>query len=197
MSLTENAIITAEDAAIVLGSLPQGDDLPVLELAIEAVSSLVRDKTNCDLVPLAATYAAEKIDGSGRLFLYLPHWPVTVLTSIYEDDVLLILDTDFYADLDNGVLERAGGLKWTKTQRGITATYTAGYLTQPNATPTIPVDLKLACAMQAIDLWKKLKDKSWSKTSQTIGSQTVNFSEKEIIPFVESTLKRYWREDYE
>jgi len=198
MSLTTNAIITADDAAIVLGKAVQGSDLPALEAAIEAVSAMIREKVNCLLVPLAVTFTAQKIDGSGRTYLYLPNWPVTVLTSIYEDDVLLVKDTDFYeVDGGAGILERAEGLKWTRTLRGISATYTTGYLTQPNAAPTIPTDLKVACAMQAVDLWKKIKDQSWSKTSQTVGGQTVSFSDKELIPFVESTLKRYWREDYE
>jgi hypothetical protein len=197
MSLTTNALITAEDATVLLSRAFAGDDLPALEAAIEAVSAMARDKVNCDLVPAALAHTSELIDGTGRCFLYLPGWPVLALTSIYEDDVLLVLDTDFYADLGTGVLERAGGLKWTTTQRGISATYTSGYLTQPNAAPTIPADLKLAVAMQAVDLWKKLKDQSWSKTSQTVGGQTVSYSEKELIPFVESTLKRYWREDYE
>jgi len=198
MSLTTNAIITADDAAIILGRAITGDDLPLLESAIEAVSSMIREQINCLLVPTASTFTAEKIDGAGRTYLFLPNWPVTTLTSIYEDDVLLVKDTDFYVvdDAAMGILERASGYKWTTTQRGISATYVAGYLTQPNAAPTVPADLKVACAMQAVDLWKKLKDQSWSKTSQTLGGQTVSFSEKELIPFVESTLKRYWREDY-
>jgi len=200
MSLTANAIITAEEVFPVLswpaGSHPQ--DLPNVELAIEAVSSIIRAKVNCDLVPLAVTYTAQKFDGSGRTYLYLPNWPVLSLTSIYEDDVLLVEDTDFYVvDESLGILERAESIKWTRTKRGIAATYTAGYLTQPNAAPTVPADLKLACAMQAADLWKKIKDQAWSKTSQTVGGQTVSFSEKELIPFVKSTLERYWREDYE
>lgn len=201
MSLTSNAIITAEDAFPILGwsSGSHAEDLPLFEQAIEAASALIRENVNCLLVPLASSFTAQKIDGTGRTFLFLPNWPVTTLTSIYEDDALLVKDTDFYAygeDNTMGIFERAYGYKWTKTQRGISATYVAGYLTQPNAAPTVPADLKLACAMQAVDLWKKLKDQSWSKTSQTVGGQTVSYSEKELTPFVESTLSRYWREDY-
>ena len=204
MSLSTNAVVKLDDlfALLGFGSGTHGEDVANLEAAIEAVSLVVRHKTNCDLVPAAAAYTAQKIDGSGSKYLYLPHWPVTVLTSVTEDDSLLVENTDFYhldpGDLDKnrGVLERADGLNWTATQRGVLATYTAGYLIPPNVSPTIPGDLKLAALLQSAELWKRIKDKSWGKTSESAGGQTTTFSEKELLPFVAEILKKYWREEW-
>jgi hypothetical protein len=197
VSLSANALVTSDDVAVVLGQSIAGEDLPLIELTIEAVSANFRTLVNCDLVSAALAHTDELIDGSGRRYLYLPGWPVLTLTSVYEDDVLLVLNTDYYADLDEGILERAEGFKWTCHRRGVKAAYSSGYLVQPASVPTIPADLKLACAAQAIELWKKTKSQSWLKTSQTVGGQTINFSDKELIPFAETTLKRYWREEYE
>ena len=65
--------------------------------------------------------------------LQLSRWPLIAVTSVTEDGVLLVVDTDYLVDATNGQLTRltADGFPRTWPCVTITVVYSAGYSTTP------------------------------------------------------------------
>ena len=201
MSLSATALVTLDQtfAHLGWGAGTHGEDVANLEAAIESASVTLNGLIGCTLAK--TTYTATKIDGSGKAYLFLPAWPVTTLTSITEDDVLLVKDTDYYADITWGILEKAKWnwpwydiqARWTSRRQGILFVGIAGYDIVGTLTNPLPGDIKQACLMQSAEFWKRTKDKSWGETSKTIGGQTTTYNDKEVLPFVEMVARKYRR----
>jgi hypothetical protein len=190
MSLSANALVTISDAKGILKKTDD-QDLTFLEALIDGVSVHFNGETGRTL--MSATYTAEKFDGSGWADFWLPNYPVTALTSVYENDALLIVDTDYYAYLSEGRLRRTAagwpgefGL-WSALPKAIKITYTAGY-----SALTIPSDLKLAALIQISQGWDKFLHKSWGQSTRSIAGQSVSFEENDA--FVSRILEKYKRQ---
>jgi uncharacterized phiE125 gp8 family phage protein len=187
--LGAQALVTVADAKGILKKTDD-NDLTTLELLIGAVSDHFNGETGRAL--MTASYTAEKFDGTGWADFWLPNYPVTTLTSVHENDILLVLDTDYYAYLADGRLRRTAagwpgefGL-WSSSPKAIKVTYVAGY------TPSsIPGDLKLAALIQIAQEWEKFLHKSWGQTNRSIAGQSVTIESKD--DFVERILEKYKR----
>lgn len=188
MSLGANALVTLEEAKSFL-KVKDDNDVVVLEMLIDNISEYFGTATQRNLV--STVYTNQYFDGNGQEIFYFPNWPVTVLTSVYEDGVLLVENTDYYAYLDEGKLARIGA-RWLKGRKTLKMTFTAGYVVT-GASPTLPKDLRSACLMQLGADWKKFQHNSWGETSRSIAQQSVTIIERGILDVVEKTLKNYSR----
>lgn len=180
---TAVAVVTRDEAKEFLKK-DDDQDIVVLDAIINGVCEFIKGFTGRVLPQ--TTYTAVKYDGSGRSNFWLPNYPVSALTSVHEDNVLLTLDTDYYAYLTTGRLLRNG--VWSATPQGIKATYTAGY-----APASMPTDIKLACLIQATDVWQKFQHKSFGEISRSLASQSVTVTEQDVLPLVRTLLNRYRR----
>ena len=93
---------------------------------ISGVSAAVNEHLGRDLI--SASYN-EALDGNGQNLLYLSGWPITALTSVYEDGNLLVEgeNGDYRCHTKRGYLEKPEGEKWNKGFKNIDVIYTAGY----------------------------------------------------------------------
>jgi hypothetical protein len=82
------------------------------------------------------------VDGSGSRLLFPS--PIIVVTSIYEDNILLTENTDFYLYKNQGLIERDG--YWTSNRKG---TDTGIKLTLSYGYSSIPADIKGLCIQLA------------------------------------------------
>jgi hypothetical protein len=184
MSITAAiAIVTRDEAKEFIKKTTDENDA-ILDAVINGVCEFIRGHTN-RYFPVA-TYTAAKYDGNGRPDFWLPNYPVTALTSVHENDVLLVSDTDFYSYLDTGRLRRNG--VWTSVPKGVKVTYTAGY-----AVAAMPTDLKLGRLIQVSDLWSKFLHKSFGEITRSLASQSITVTEQDVLPVVKTLLARYRR----
>lgn len=191
MSLNANALVTVAELRDYLG-LTSSDSAVALEIIVNSVSQEFEDEVDCDL--FSDTYTSEAIDGSGRSYLYLPHWPVTTFTSCVEDGETLVKDTDYFVDMANGILTKSRTpwptyeyqLNWTTQRGGVVNTYIAGYA-------AVPADIKLACLKQCAVEYQRMKQKTWGETSRSIGDGSSSYSEPGLLPDVKAVLERYER----
>lgn len=86
---------------------------------------------------------------SGVAPLQLWRWPLITVTSVTEDDVLLVADQDFLVDAKNGQLTRvdsSSGFPRTWPNVAIVVVYSAGYA-------SIPADLEDAIIRMVTKRW--------------------------------------------
>ena len=96
--------------------------------------------TTCRRKFLSDTYTNEDYDGYGDDELWLTHWPITAIASIYEDterdfaaSTKLTLTDDYRwypGEQGQGLVKRIGAV-WRDSVQSIRVTYTAGYSTIP------------------------------------------------------------------
>ena len=152
------ALTTLETVKAVLGISGATDDV-YLTLAIGQASAVISNYCNrvfaLETVEEAIRPAMDSYPWNvpgGLSPVQLSRWPVTAITSVTEDGVMLIPGADYEVDRAQGQLWRlapTGDLVAWRTVR-IVATYAAGYVLPPNSARTLPTDLELA----AIDLVK-------------------------------------------
>jgi len=152
------ALTTLETVKSVLGISGATDDV-YLTLAIGQASAVI--STYCNRV-----FALETVEDAirpamdsypwnvpgGLSPVQLSRWPVTAISSVTEDGVILIPGTDYEVDRVQGQVWRLdlnGNLIAWHTVR-VVAVYSGGYVLPPSVSRTLPVDLELA----AIDLVK-------------------------------------------
>lgn len=192
MSLSTSAIISLADYKTFMGTPNLSPNDAVVEMVIESVSELFDNVVECDLT--SATYTAETIDGSGRSWLYLPHWPVTTFTTCVEDGTTLVKDTDFYVDYDRGILDKvtmewpwySETPIWTNKRHGVVNTYTAGYI-------TLPADIKLAALVETARQFDVIQKRMFGESSRSLEGVSVTINTDELLPATLSTLSRYMR----
>jgi len=194
MSLTANALISVADFMLFMGWPPEShaEDIPVVEMVIEGVSASFSNYADADFK--SATYTSVKLDGTGKTYLFLPHFPVTTFTSLYEDDTLLVKDTDYWVDTDLGILyriitnwpssESVG--RWTSARQGLTVTYAAGYA-------TVPPDVKMACLLEVGRAYEMVKNHMFGETSRTVEGVSISLSTDELLLSTLAVLGRYSR----
>lgn len=188
----------ALDPTIAILTLPEAkdfckktddNDLAVFEALVNGVHELIRSFTG-RIFPYG-TYTSEYYDGNGWPDMWLNNKPITTLTSVYEDGILLTADVDYYAYLSEGRLHRiVGGSSsvWLPGPRKVKVSYVAGY-----SAASMPADLKIAAGAQLADLWGKQQRKSWGEVSRSLAGQSVTVMEQDMLPFTMTILKRYKR----
>lgn len=159
------ALITAAEAKLAIALTGTTEDTK-LETTITRVGRIFA--THCGYPPASAggnptmetTSYVRYYDGptagyDGRI-LRLDIWPVTAITSIYDDPLrdydstTLLASTDYAIDDgDKGLVRLKNSAAhgyWQRAQRGIKVTFTAGFVTVPDA-------LKQAAMMMTKHLW--------------------------------------------
>ncbi len=146
------------------------------------------------------------IDGTGLTSIYLPHWPVIEIASVFvdangyygsgegafPDTSLLTANTQYRApkmgsDLCRGELRRTDGLNWPVGFGNIKIVYSAGY-------DPVPEDLKLATCMliksqiaaQSTGIVDSAKSVSHGQLSITFGD-----IDRDDLSTVRSLLERF------
>jgi len=165
----------------------------LLELLIDSVSQ--RFNTKLRRVLAHTTYTDSLFDGSGNEWLYLPAYPISEITSVTEDDVLLVKETDYKIYYMAGALRKALGALWSTEPQGLKISYKAGYvcLTAPSVGQTaLPSDIKLAAIKQIGWEYNKQKAKSWGESSRSYPDGSQSFSESgDLLPEVMKVLDQY------
>lgn len=192
MSIDTTIALVTIDEAKEFVKKTDDNNLSVLEQLVNSVCEFFKVATGRTFP--TTTYTNLYLDGNGWPDFWLPNWPVTTLTSLYENDTLLVKDTDFYIYEDTGKLTRIASMwptelgLWTIKPKGIKVTYIAGY-----SAASMPKDLKTACLIQVADYWTKFLHNSWGESTRSVASQSVTVIEGDILPIVKSTLARYTR----
>jgi uncharacterized phiE125 gp8 family phage protein len=151
VSPSANALTLLPDVKAFLKiAITTDDDL--LQGLINACSTAI--ERYCRRKFKSQTYTNEFYDGTGYKTLNLKNYPVSNVSSVSIDGVVLS-SSNYVCKTDTGVLARKGpslpGLRvnsnWPEGDWNIQVTYTAGYT-------TIPDDLELACKMFVASIYK-------------------------------------------
>lgn len=190
MSMSSQTLLKIDEIKAFLKTRNDEDD-SVLEMLADGVSEAFSRFTKRTL--MTKTHTSLSLDGNGLVDLYLPNWPVTTLTSIYENDTLLVLNDDFEIDMDEGRLQRIGEESplWPEGTRNIVITCVAGYAITP--TDTRPLDLKLAALKQVGAEYQRFVDKTWNEINRSLSGQSTSLLDKEFAIGVEDVLRRHMR----
>jgi len=196
MSLIAQALVTATEVEQYCQIKDPAHDV-VIEYIINSVSQ--EFSTFASRQFMSATYTGLTLTGNGTKYLYLPNWPVTVLTSVVEDTATLTLDTDFYADLTEGLLTKASfygtlygevygysSTPWSINTHGIVVTYTAGY-----TAALLPADLKLAALAEIARQYQKYLLKEHGEVSRSVEGSSVSMTSEK--PDWMAVVSRYRR----
>ena len=132
---------SVSDVSTFLGTTLVTDNAQVLQAILEA-TTIIQNYCNQKIEQVSA--ATILLDGAGSTKLFLPELPVTAITSVKVDGVLLAA-TD-YALAENGVLWRLYGL-WPIGARNVEVTYSHGYA-------ATPADIKGVCYRSAARLYQ-------------------------------------------
>lgn len=163
-------MLTTLAKARLLGVDPAGD-MPDAELTalLTVASAAIEEK--CRRRFKLQQYTG-RVNGMRGQYLYLPNYPVHSI-SIYEKPDLPFTDVE---TLDNGIFFRYCG--WPGGERGLSVTYTAGYVLPGDATEdnpsTLPETLEYACVLMAKHLQREP-----GVTSERVGDISVAYAAAE------------------
>lgn len=189
---TTHAILSLEDMKEYLKEDGDSHD-PIIETLINAIS--IAFESACGgRVFIEATYSTLYLNGTGNKMLYVPHYPITSISTVHEDDVLLTGGSDYdvsydyviYGDEGEGYLWKAG--TWSEGLKNVKLTsLKAGY-----TLATIPDDLKLAAMVMVEKEFQKHLNKAGAEEVRVFpeASITWNFGQDQ---FVKNTLRKYRR----
>ena len=186
MALDDNALITLADTKVYLNEDSSNFDT-ILEMLINSISTLFDTYTDRDQLK-EKTDTTLYLDGNGEREINLPRWPITSITAVTEDDLILTegKDEDYILYTEEGYLYKNGG-DWTKNRKGIKlSSYKAGFA-------TVPKDLQLACMKQVAKEWKRQDKQEWGEASRSFGEGSISISIDELLDDVKATLDRYRR----
>lgn len=126
MAIAENALVTLARQKTYL-KIDTADHDTILEMLIDGVSSMF-DLYTVRTRLRARDYDNLLLDGSGKNRLYLPDFPINIITTLEEDDVELTEDTDFYtySRYNQAYLRRAEGV-WPEGLQNIDISFNAGF----------------------------------------------------------------------
>jgi hypothetical protein len=146
----------------------------VLNHYIEGVTRAMQDWMGRDIVQ--GTVVAEKIDGDGFDTVNTRHWPIISITSLDEDGVALVEDTDFEItenDKADGLVVRISGTatqNWLAGRRNIKLTYDHGFIAVPPSlvqAATALVVAKFFETRQSGQAWRGLTTKGVDPNAAT------------------------------
>lgn len=115
-------------------------DTDFLQTSIPLIAESIN--TYCNRILYKQTGLVDKFRTVGWIKerVYLRQFPVTALTSVTEDGVVLVRDTDFFLSGDDGILLRTdvqGNAKWWLPYKVVVVTFDAGY--DPYPADLVPV----------------------------------------------------------
>jgi hypothetical protein len=186
------ALVSLADVKAYIGK-ETDEDTAVLETIINSVSAVFNGYTKRNLAK--QTYTAVYLDGNGQERLYLPNWPITVVTSLYEDNVLMVAGENsnylLYAD-DGYVLRMPSGAVWMTGPKKIKITYDAGYVCL-TGTITLPFDLKFAALKQIAYEFSQYSKKTWGESARSFADGSISIEIPGLLKDVQDILWRYRR----
>lgn len=131
------------------------------------------------------------LDGPGGQELRLPVWPVTAVTSIYDDpdrnytSSYLVSSSDYDTEGSEGLVilrPNATHGAWSTSRRAIKATFTGGY-------STVPDDLALAACLMTRHVWDLKNTQGRGSVSQ--GEQNAQLRPETIPDVVREVLEPF------
>lgn len=133
-------------------------------------------------------------DGRKQNRIVLKQWPVTSITSVYDDPEStftdgLIAATDYAIDEQIGVV-LLNGLQFTKGTRNIQVIYVAGYLT----TDEVP-DLEEACLQLVTFYFDKRSDEAVQVETKNKNNETTRYLQK-IPEYIQDMIRPYKRYEF-
>ena len=137
---------------------------------IDSISA--RFETYCDRKFNSASYT-EYYNGERGPYMYLDQYPITVITSIYDDTSwvwgsgTLVSGTNYRIANNQGVVFKYGV---SIGEQNIKVAYTAGYT-------TIPYDLENACIEEVADQWKQSTKSTGTIKSKTLPDGSVQYGD--------------------
>lgn len=155
----------------------------LLSLLLAQISKRVETFLNRDLEKKARTTYYD----AGRKMYFLSAYPIDSLLTltIVNDTTTQVLNTDYYAWYDEGLIEFATIPVQTRPKQ-MTFTWTGGYAN----TYAVPADIQMAVIMQAAFVFRRRKDIGLTSISMPDGSISVN-APTELLPEVKAVLKSY------
>jgi uncharacterized phiE125 gp8 family phage protein len=142
MPLNPNALTTLAEAKAYLRITETSED-SLIESLINAVSDQIENY--CRRKLKEQTYTDEEYDGTNSASLLLSQFPVSSITSVKIDDVL-IDSSEYKLRKSTGILIRKNST-WPKDIMNIKVTYVSGY-------NPVPSDLELACKHMVMFYYK-------------------------------------------
>lgn len=205
-TLDSEALCSKEQVKDILnkGVADTGDDDRIIDL-INAASKWIED-VHCDRKFSRQTHSNERHSGDGAKWLFLNHYPIISITSLYDDtnrppewgsDTLI--DSDDYEILAgiNGAILFHASYPSTGTAN-VKATYLAGY--NRGAGPgedddALPADLQRAAMMLVGQMFRNMKGGRGGLKQRSVegGGSAVFFYEKLLTPYVKTVLDFYKR----
>lgn len=130
----------------------------------------------------------DKRDGTGGDIISLSNYPVTAISSLSVDGVVIaaspdggVLQTGYGFDSNNLWLS---GFIFTRGRRNVAIAYTAGYT-------SVPSEIENAC-IEIIGERYRTRDRI-GHVSKSLGGETVAFSQKDMSDHLKTTLQQYKR----
>lgn len=152
---------TVEDLATFLGTDFSAAESATATQNLEIATQVIKDYTGQVLEAEAAD--AITLDGNGESLLQLPEAPVTAVTSVTLNGILLTEATD-YAWYASGLLEKLHG-GWGSKWQSIDVVYSHGYAAIPDA-------VKGVCLAMA----GRLMERPVPIEEESIGAYSVSYS---------------------
>lgn len=135
---------TVEDvSALLMLEIDDNDEISACMRAIDEVTEAIKNYCHQEIEQVDDDEIT--IDGHGGTRIFLPELPVTEVSAVEEDGVLLTAGTDYKLG-QYGILYRVNGY-WSKGVQNYTITYTHGL-------ETIPDDLKGVCVRAASRIYQ-------------------------------------------
>lgn len=188
---TVNALVSTDDAKAFLKIESESED-PIIEGFINKASIWANDFTQRLLLSRTLT---EYYDGEGETELLLRQYPVTALTSLY-DDTLRAFGAGTAIDIANNVVldgEKGIVRLWNQAVAfndgiaNVKVVYTAGY-----ALASVPESIKEAVLLYIGNLYRRqYQDQRFGVSSETIGDRTTNYSNDEFPAKAKALLNPY------
>lgn len=191
MALAAWSILTMDEAKEFLGIVGASEDVLVESLVM---ASTLRCETETARKLVSRTYTDEKYNGTGNASLRLRQYPVTAVSAwnllttdapeAWTPQSLTTYPVVVAEPVKDTIVSRNTAFAWGVMNHQLT--YTAGLT-------SIPEDLKTACRLILMDLWKQ-KDKVLAGVaSQSFNGQSVTYRNDEIPVAAASLLMPYRR----
>ena len=173
----------------------------LLENSIDRTTALFETETRRKLLARDYSYDSDSsdydadnaiMDGNNRDEIALPQYPVNSVTTIKINSTSIpqrdtVFDTGWVLDKKNGILRMIGYL-FSEGMANIELEYNASY-------STVPDDLESACSAQAAWLFKQSVPGGnlLGVSSKNLADGSINYTAKDLLPSVKSTLHNYKR----
>jgi hypothetical protein len=155
------ALATIEQLESYLGTVITGPSaVASATLALDIASDAVEKYIGYSILEVEDDVIT--VDGTANFVFLLPAYPVTEITAIVEDGILL--DTDKYEYSQFGIVKRSFGV-WTNKLSGISVTYTHGF-----------TDVPLSIVGVVLALAGRIKDGSSNIKQESIGGYSVTYA---------------------